>query len=309
MAHIWQLSIIVFDDISLVSGVILKGSARISEWTGKSNFHKVLSSYFRRPLSNESISILTADQKYQIITDEKGGFALEIKGRINQELKLFLEKDQSFLETVQEYPTYFGSTSGRLQIISDLDDSIIVSHTANLWKRIYTLFLPVDRRKPVVYTRGILAGLNSLDFRIFYVSKSESNLFGLLSTFITRNEFPRGHLILTPYLRFFQLLYPKKGKAFKSNKIEKIIDLSGDRRFVLIGDDTQKDIQVYSDIALKYGKKVLKIYIRKTRKKLSKRKMAIINKLQNTSVPIVYFADMDDFKKEIGYLDKTVNSD
>ena len=85
------------------------------------------------------------------------------------------------------------------------------------------------------------------------------------------------------------------------------MDNSPDKKFILMGDDTQQDIVVYSKIAELYPDKVFKIYIRKTRKNLLEKKKEQLNKLLSTTVPVLYFTDTSDVRKEIEIIENHQN--
>ena len=101
------------------------------------------------------------------------------------------------------------------------------------------LFVSPNKRKPINFTKEILNKIDTKKGRVFYVSKSEGNLFVMLTKFIINNNLPAGHLTLTPYIRFNQLLRPKKGKDFKEQMIRLIMDNSPEKKFILMSDDTQ----------------------------------------------------------------------
>ena len=100
---------------------------------------------------------------------------------------------------------------------------------------------------------------------------------------------------------------PKKGKDFKKKNIQRIIDHSPDKKFILMGDDTQQDMHVYAEIASIYPTRIFKIYIRKTRRQLLGNRQEQLNKLKQSGVPFMYFSDEDAVEKEIKSIDKLIN--
>ena len=94
----------------------------------------------------------------------------------------------------------------------------------------------------------------------------------------------------------------------KRNAIKSIIDLSRDKYFVLIGDDTQKDMDVYYEIAKLYPNQILKIYIRKTRKELLRGKENLIVQLQDQQIPFRYYLDSDDYSEEVDLIYELIPS-
>jgi len=229
---------------------------------------------------------------------------LELDNSSGDKFEIFPKASSIPMEVFQSYPVVFNDTSFPLAVISDIDDTILVSNTLSFWKRISTLlFVSPRKRKPISFTQEILNKVSTQKGRIFYVSKSESNLFALLTTFIEKHNLPKGNLILTPYIRYNHLLSSKKGQGFKEYMISRIISRSPDKRFILIGDDTQKDTSVYTNIVKLYPKSIVKVYIRKTQKSLLGKKQEQLDKLMNLNVPVLYFTDSSDLKKEIQFIE------
>ena len=306
MAYIWQISVVQLGDKKIFKGVILEGlpSNKKGKVRSVRNFSIVIGSYFKKPYAEKKIILTINKNQYIIKTDKQGGFSLKLDQKIDANFKIITEDQSQPLKIVQTYPVFFKESEYPLNIISDVDDTILVSHTASLWKRVSNLlFVPAHKRKSISYAREILNKISSYNGRIFYVSKSESNLFDMLTTFIENKNLPMGSLTLTPYLRFKQLLSPKKGKDFKERMIRSIMDHSPDKKFILIGDDTQQDIAVYTRIAELFPHQIVKIYIRKTRKNLLGNKKEQMKKLLNLAVSVEYFSGEADPFKEIAFIE------
>lgn len=310
MAFIWKISIVEFKNKSIINGVILNGSPsiRYKKIGSFNNFVNVISSYYRTPYSYGKLHLLSGGEEYKLSTDYRGGFNFEIDHKIDENFEVFIEGQSQPLIFNQTYPVFFKESETPLCIISDVDDTILVSHTANIWKRINTLlFVSPHKRKNINFTQQLLNKVSDKNGRIFYVSKSEANLYAIITSFIKNSNLPIGYLMLTPYLRFMQLFNPKKGKDYKKNMIELIIQNSQDKRFILMGDDTQQDIAVYTNIAELYPDRILKIYIRKTLKNITGNKRNQLNKLLGLTVSTLYFNNETDPKEEIMFIQNHQN--
>ena len=289
MAYVWQISIIQFKEKSLISGVILSGNPSIKTKGYARNTWLTLRSYLKKQFANQKIELLLGDERISLTTSDHGTFSFDLDQSLKGQVKVFAKGIADPLEIVQSYPMVFNDSDYPVALISDVDDTILVSYTASNWNRVKTiLFTSPQKRKSVSFSKGILDVINSHSGRIFYVSKSESNLFGLLSSFIRHQNLPEGNLFLTPYLRFNQLLNPKKGKDYKERTIGRIIDSSTGKRFILMGDDTQQDMAVYARIAEQYPDRIFKIFIHKTRKNLHGNKKKQFDKLHNLAVPSLF---------------------
>jgi len=97
----------------------------------------------------------------------------------------------------------------------------------------------------------------------FYVSSSEWNLYDYLNDFFRHNKLPEGTFLLGQIKQWFQLL--KTGKTQHDGKLVRvlrILEAFPNQKFVLMGDNSQRDPAIYSSIAHKYPEKIFAVYIR-----------------------------------------------
>jgi len=305
---VWQISALhLTAKRTLFSGVLLSNSPITYDTKigVLSNLIKVIKSYFIRAYANKEISITSNGSTINTNTDKHGGFQLIVGFQHNGEIKINIAGLDKPLRILQTYPISFHNTNSPFDVISDIDDTIIVSYTAHFFKRVGALvFTPPKKRKVIGFSKKIFAEFRKQDARIFYISKSESNLFGVLTSFITHNNLPKGKLFLTPFSNFYQLLFEKKDKDFKIESIRFLIGNSENKKYVLFGDDSQQDIDIYSKIAREYPRQIIKIYIRQTKNKISPYQKRMFEKLKSSNLPVEYFkADTKiDTEKEISQL-------
>lgn len=304
MAYVWQISIVHFKRKSIIYGTILSGKPK----KRKSGYalNGILVTYLRKPLASQSIKIQVGTRIHEISTGRSGEFSLECDNFDSDDIMIFYDNEELLFD--QSYPLIFNNSDHHLIAVSDIDDTLLVSYTSSIWNRIRTiLFTSPRKRKYVDFTKEILDAVQSNDGQIFYVSKSESNLFKLLSGVIQNHDLPNGPLFLTPFLRYSQLLNPKKGKDFKELAIKRILNNSKDKKIILIGDDSQQDINVYTNIAEQYPERIFKIYIRRTRKHLITNLSNHITKLRNLDIPFYYFDNRGDVEAEIKLIQELKN--
>jgi len=283
MAVVWQISVANYPAKSIVCGVILFGKPNPDTKTSSfSNFKYVVKTYFRKTFAEKDIVLNINNRNFPVKTNNSGYFYFETKDKIkNIEVK---HSNGEIIPVLQKYPVIFDYTKSGLYGISDIDDTILISHTASWHKRLSTLFFtPVNQRKAI---KLILE--SKLD-GVFYVSKSESNLFYILSDFIRKNGLPQGLLFLSKYLHFRELLLSKKGVNYKTERLVKIVDNMPQSKFVLFGDDTQHDLKVYTSLSEKYPEKIEKIYIRQTKSKKKQHLDKYFNILDKINIPYNYF--------------------
>ena len=308
---VWKISALQLDNKTLISGVLLKDTPFLyNKQIGKfKNLQKVIKTYFIPVYANKKISINIDDHIIHTTTDHHGGFSVVTDYLFDGNLTIKTNDHTKPLVILQTYPVLFKNTESPFDVISDIDDTILVSYTADFIKRIGTVIItPPSKRKVIDFTQKLFQEFKKYDARVLYVSKSESNLFAMLTSFIEHNNLPKGKLILTPYLSISQLFYPKKGIHYKFDHIKFILNHTKTKKYILIGDDSQKDMEIYSQIATEFPERILKIYIRQTKRKILPYQKKMWQKLNSTSVPTKYFDDRSniDLKNEFRQLKNTL---
>lgn len=130
---------------------------------------------------------------------------------------------------------------------------------------------------------------------IHYVSNSPWQLFPMLKQFFHMKRFPPGSAHLKFYNDLVKSLLEEPGLT-KKKYIEKIFKDFPRRRFILIGDSGEYDMEIYSKIASTYPEQVLHVFIRdvssESLKKLSEsstkrsRSFPFISTRSSSNVPI-----------------------
>lgn len=303
MPLIWQLSATHFGNKTLLRGVLVRNMPPLySGQTGSiKNLFQLLGSYFVPLFSNEEIKIEVHGKRIKSKTDEDGAFSLELDFLVNDTILIYTEESEYMLESVQQHPIIFPELNGLYEVISDIDDTIIVSYSSNFFKRISTVaFKGPHRRTAIDYTKQLFKFLSTKESRVFYISKSESNLLGMIVSFLSTNQLPKGDIFLTPYLKFRQLFITKKGEKYKEDWIGYIVKKSN-KKIILIGDDGQKDMQVYLKVAQEFPNRIFKIYIRKTNSTQSNHQLKQWGNLKATGIDVIYF-DRNDAFNHLSYI-------
>lgn len=204
-------------------------------------------------------------------------------------------------EEVREKGTYIRPFEGNLGIISDIDDTFLVSHTRNAFKKLYILLWKnINDRKifeNVVphYQALSTAGRNNKDERnaFFYVSSSEWNLYNFIVKFTEKHELPRAVLMLkdikTSLLDFF--VTGRGNHNHKFDKIKHILEFYPQLKYVLLGDDSQHDPYLYEDICKIFPVTVKAVYIRQTGSAPKEKAVEAMKNMETMGVAVCYFKD------------------
>ncbi|MBK0370420.1 App1 family protein [Flavobacterium agrisoli] len=218
-------------------------------------------------------------------------------------------------ETIVLKETFIRPHQGNLGIISDIDDTFLVSHTQNIFKKLYILlFKNLNDRKifeNVVLHYQALSTANrnnkSEQNAFFYISSSEWNLYQFIVRFTKLHELPRAVVLLknikTGFFDFF-----KSGRGSHHHKFEKIkhvLEFYPNLKYVLLGDDSQQDPYLYEHICKIFPITVKAVYIRQTGKSKKTKVSAVLDNLTSLEVEVCYFKDSNEaiaHSKKIGLI-------
>lgn len=246
---------------------------------------------------NSTIRTRTLDDgyfKFCIPADETTGF-----GWIDYEVSIMHNN-----ESIVEKASYIRPTQGSLGIISDIDDTFLISYTSNPLKKLYVLlFRNVNSRK--IYQNVVShyqalssAGRNNKNEQnaFFYVSSSEWNLYTFIIRFTEIHQLPRAVLLLKDIktsLKDF-VFTGRGGHNHKFEKIKHILEFYPNLKYVLLGDDSQEDPYLYENICKIFPVNVKAVYIRQTGSSKSDKVIEVLNNLKELNVEICYFKNSEE---------------
>ena len=188
--------------------------------------------------------------------------------RIHVELLDTIVENQPQI-TTEELVRIIPSNQKRI-IVSDIDDTILVSHSTQTLKKLrLMLFKNAFDRMPFEGVADFYHALKkgktgNENNPFFFVSSSEWNLYDLLDDFFTHHNITKGFLMLRK-LNYSIYKFWKSGGGNHEHKYEKIKDLMRfypSQQFILIGDSGQRDPEIYKRLALEFPDRVEAIYIR-----------------------------------------------
>ncbi len=153
-------------------------------------------------------------------------------------------------------------------VISDIDDTVIVTGVTNPLKRAYALFL-TDHRTRVPF-EGVSELYSAFQYGpdgeganpIFYVSSSPWNLYEHLEHFLSVQDIPPGPILLRDWGLTREGFAPGGGHGHKLAKIREVLAALPHLPFVLVGDSGQEDPEHYRTIVREEGPRILAVYIR-----------------------------------------------
>lgn len=239
-----------------------------------------LSNMYKRFQSDEvpnvSIEITYHGEKHQIISDREGYFKFIFKPKhIPNESTLYHFVSLKILDAPIpfEQETFMAEvmvppTDAEFGIISDIDDTIVETSATKILAMAKTVFLNnAHSRLPFpgvsAFYNALLLGKNGKrNNPFFYVSSSPWNMYDLLKEFLDLNDIPEGPLLLRDFGLQNNKLFGNGHMGHKTKEISNILDTYPNLNFILVGDSGQQDIYIYTEIAKKFPKRILAIYIR-----------------------------------------------
>jgi phosphatidate phosphatase APP1 len=233
---------------------------------------------------------------------EKGWHDMTVKALDKEDRVITQSKGSVYIPSATQYG-----------FISDVDDTFLISHSANLRKRLFVLFTQNARsRQPFegsVKHYQLLAQSNTTPDApnpFFYVSSSEWNLYDYLLEFVKTNELPRGIFLLNVMKQFKELLKTgQNNHTTKFARIVRIIEGYPKQRFVLLGDSSQHDPYIYEALVKHFPKRIHAVYIRDIYKKNHIKVKDVLSKIESAGVPCCFFSHSSEailHSKKIGLL-------
>lgn len=266
------------------------------------NTFSILRLFMIVPFSNAKISIEWNGSIHFAEAADDGFFRFELYPETVpetgwQRISVHLEEEKYRRKHIHGYGNIFIPFASSHALISDIDDTFLVSHSSRMRRRLYVLFTKNARtRKPfegVVNHYKLLAcdnvsGKNTNPF--FYVSSSEWNLYDFIVEFSRRNELPEGVFLLSQLKRISEFWKSGQNKhEGKFTRIVRVINAYPHLKFVLLGDDSQKDPEIYSSIVAHFPGKILAVYIRAVQQANFEKVKLQIKEMEQKGVSCCYF--------------------
>jgi len=269
-------AIVLYPAYGDARGAVIEGRVIESESTNPANatdsrwrnFVRNLRVFFNDEREGRKVSVGAAGKDSAAVTDEEGYLKVTIAGA------------PPLAPGWQPVTARVGkeSTEGRLLvvppentlgIISDIDDTILISEVTDKDKLLANTLLKNPLQRKVVpgvadfYRRLAARNPKPEAAPIIYLSASPRQLHGSIQAFLDFNRFPSGVLI-TKKITNDRTSEPLLDQvAYKTQKIEDILMRLPHVRFVLVGDDGEKDPEIYHDIGTRHPARVEAIWIRR----------------------------------------------
>lgn len=227
--------------------------------------------FLAKPVVGRPVKIqLFADNKLIMSENMYTGDNGHFRGTIEVEAK---ELDIASLHTLEARIDHseglVGHTSIRLlpdagvSVISDMDDT--VKHTdipAGMREAFRNAFVRDLNTLEVPGVRKWYSSMTQMGCPIHYVSNAPFQLWPCLASFIKTVGLPHGTIHLKQYSGMIQGLFEPAAEKKRANVTRILLDFPS-RKFLLIGDSGEQDLELYTELAqTTFANQILGIFIR-----------------------------------------------
>ena len=262
--------------------------------------------FFVKPIPYVQVQLQWKNQSFYCTTGADGFFKFEWQSIASVEagwhhVNVNLLTPQGFIAAMGQ-GKIFVPHSTQYGFISDIDDTVLVSHSADTGKKLRVMFTKNPRSRKtfadVVTYYQLLAlahTMPELPNPFFYVSSSEWNLYDDLNEFFKHNDLPKGAFLLNKIKKWYQLF--KTGNTKHQGKlirVARILKVFPKQRFVLLGDNSQKDPEIYATIANKYPDRIFAIYLRNISTEKEAATLQLLKSIQNKEIHTCLFKHTDE---------------
>lgn len=239
------------------------------DYSRRKTFRTLISLYRTKPYAEQSIVLVFDKGEVKAKTDGYGSFQIITPANLEQAVlkNVVLLTGQEVRMIDGLYPKKVQHIVSTHIVVSDIDDTLVHSFIYRKLKKFKTLmFTTMEKRKAVDNMQGLLRQFSAEGAASFYVSNSEQNLYPLIYRFLLHNEFPAGPLFLKKMRRLWDVMWNIKfplRNIHKQETIHTLLTLFPDKKFILMGDNTQQDLVIYLEAAEKFPDNIQYIIIRK----------------------------------------------
>lgn len=216
----------------------------------------------------EAAIVAIGEEKYSVTTDEEGYFQIQEKAPAG------LSPGWNPLEVILKDKTRVKSElllvpeENRIGIISDFDDTLVYSNVLNKKDLLANSLLKNYKQRelvkgmPEMFQKISLQNPQPKATPIFIVSASPRQISRGIQQFLDYHHFPKG-LVMTKTISGDDRDPLLDQKQYKINRIQEVFDRLPNVKFVLIGDDGEKDPESFNSLSNRYPDRIIGVWIHK----------------------------------------------
>ena len=266
------------------------------------NFRQTIHRFVAQPLKWTAIDIHVDGEVERVRTNKRGFFTCSIDHKQTSPgwypYELYWKRNHKQFKS-----EYYLSDHHETGVISDIDDTLLVSHSTRLIRKMaLILFRNAHSRKTFPFIKnwhGFLRDLNEAEHPrdFFYVSNSEWNLYDFLIDFFHINELPKGVFFLQDLKKGVRDLLSSghTGSNHKMKSIEFLLRFYPEKKYILVGDNGQQDLNIYHEVAQRFPRRIKGVMIRRLPYIKNEKKILHYQQMfESLKIPFIPFHEGDD---------------
>lgn len=219
-------------------------------------------SYFTVPVAGAVVEVVVGDRVHRVTTDRAGYVDQVVASDLPvgwHEVALRTQDGATAVAPVQVV-----DPAARVGLVSDIDDTVMVTHLPRPLVAAWNVLVRDENaREPVpgmaaLYRRLVEAEPGA---PVVYLSTGAWNAAPAVGRFLHRHGFPPGTLLMTDWGPTNTGWF-RSGPAHKVAQLRRLFAEFPDVRWVLVGDDGQRDPEVYSGAARRLPEHVRALALR-----------------------------------------------
>lgn len=220
-----------------------------------------LKPFLTAPLVNMPLTIFfynkDTSKSRTIVTDDSGHFSIRAAlDFVPTSIRVLASEKLSATEEV------IITEHRGVSVISDIDDTIKHSAISSGAREIFrNTFIRELRDLHIEGVQGWYNRMADLGAKFHYVSNSPWQLYPVLVNFFAGAGLPNGSFHLKQYSGMLQGIFEPVAER-KKGTLEKIMQDFPERRFILVGDSGEADLELYSELVTANVGRILGIFIR-----------------------------------------------
>ena len=220
-----------------------------------------LKPFLNIPLVNTSLTVFFYNEKASksrsLTTNESGHFTIRTPlDFIPTHVRVLASEKLSATEEVKVIEPR------GVSVISDIDDTIKHSGIGSGAKEIFrNVFIRELHDLKIEGVKEWYSNMAERDVQFHYVSNAPWQLYPILTSFFALAGLPKGTYHLKQYNGMLQGIFEPVAER-KKGTLDKIMQDFPERRFILVGDSGEADLELYTEVVLANPGRVLGVFIR-----------------------------------------------
>jgi len=208
------------------------------------------------------LEVTVGDRTHRVVTDRGGYVDTLLESDLGPGWHDLVLQTEDGSRAVA--PVHVVDPEVRYGIVSDIDDTVVVTRLPRPLVAAWNVLVRHENaREPVPGMADLYHRLLDPDPRapVVYLSTGAWNAAPAIGRFLRRHGYPAGPLLLTDWGPTNTGWF-RSGREHKRAQLRRLVHDLPDVRWVLVGDDGQRDPEIYAEAALQFPEHVRGIVVR-----------------------------------------------